>query len=795
MEFEGLLLNADYITEDERAVIRLWCKDNDGNNVVIFDDSFQPYFYVLPNNQSDLESDMEKLRNIWASRHDGSVSLDKVEVVERRYLGKPIKVFRVTAKHPQHVPSLREAVSVSGMTYLEADILFAIRYLIDKELAPMNGVHAKGEETSVEYVDRAILADSITHVELSEYPPIRFMAFDCEMATPYGMPSPDKDPIVILSVASSDDQLELFQMEGESDESVILRFVQFIHDVNPDVIVGYNSDAFDWPYIRDRAKKHGIQLNVGTDGSQPRFHGAGLPDVSLMGRLNIDLYKIARRDLGDVKVKKLENVAEYMGVMDRSERVELPARDIYECWNNPDRRDDLLRYAEADVVSTLGLADKLLPLQHEFAKMTHYPLDNVSKMGRGRQVEAFLTAEAHKLGELVPQKGGGGQPYEGAFVLEPVKGVHENVVCLDFSSMYPSIMISFNISPDTVASSPVDEGDVYTAPEVGHRFFKGPDGFFKKILMQLVETRRELKQEMQELDRDSPEHHVLDIRQNTLKILTNSFYGYTGWNAARWYRRECAEATTAFGRHFIRKAMDIAEDAGLEVLYGDTDSLFVKSSLELEEMLNTARDLASKISEEMPLDLEINEIYNVIFFTGKKKRYAGLTTDGEIVVKGLEVRRGDWCELAKEMQTEVIRIILEERDPAKAAELVQNTVQQIQNGEIAFEKLIIYKTLTKKISSYDTRQTHVTAAKRAKSQGIHYEVGSKIPYVILKGSAIVSERAYPAELFDSEQHDLDADYYVNKQVIPVAVRILGHFGYDESELVDEGKQGTLDQWF
>lgn len=201
--------------------------------------------------------------------------------------------------------------------------------------------------------------------------------------------------------------------------------------------------------------------------------------------------------------------------------------------------------------------------------------------------------------------------------------------------------------------------------------------------------------------------------------------------------------------------------------------------------------LALAISEEIPLELEIEEFYDAIFFTGMKKRYAGLTSDGEIVIKGLEVRRGDWCELAKEIQLKVIELILKERDLKKAIFLVSETVQNIKKGEIPFEKLVIYKTLTKKITSYETQQAHVVAAKRGMAHGITYDVGSKVPYVILKGSASVSGRAYPAEL--ARDHELDFDYYIHHQIIPASHRILMHFGYDKAELLGT-RQVRLDEW-
>jgi len=301
---------------------------------------------------------------------------------------------------------------------------------------------------------------------------------------------------------------------------------------------------------------------------------------------------------------------------------------------------------------------------------------------------------------------------------------------------------------------------------------------------------------MKELDPNSEDYKLLDIKQQTLKVLTNSFYGYTGWNLARWYCRECAEATTAWGRYFIKRAVKIAESMGFEVLYGDTDSLFIKKNkLNLKDLEKECLKLIDVISKELPIQLEIDEFYKAIFFV-EKKRYAGLTDDDRIVVKGLEVRRGDWCELAKKVQREVIGIILRERDPEKALKFVKSVIEEIKEGKFKLDDYVIYKGLTKKPDKYESKQAHVKAALRAMEMGIYYPIGTKVGFVIVKGGGSISDRAYPIELieeFDGENlkirtpsgiivKKIDKDYYIDHQIIPAVMRILDRFGYTEASL-------------
>jgi DNA polymerase I len=779
VSLDGFLLDADYVTQDGKAVVRLWCRDFSGKRVLIFDPNFEPYFYAVPRYALDKIS----VERTTTKSRDELVSPKRVEEVGRRIFGKKISAYKIYLHHPSHVPPLREAIR-NTMDVYEADILYAIRYLIDKNLSPVDGIKAEGEKIETEYCDTAILASRVEPYHIEKYPELKVLAFDCEMAVEHGLPSAEKDPIILLSLATSDGRTEIFS--GDSERQIIEDFLHFIKKYDPDAIVGYNSDAFDWPYLRARAQLNKIPLLVGVDNSKVEFKSGGFPSPRAAGRWLVDIYRAVKRDLPEVKVKKLENVAEYLGVMKRGERIELSPDGIYQKWKSGEV-EELHKYARADVQSTLGIAKKLLPLTYEFSRMTRYPPDESARMGRGRLVEAFLSAEAYKVNELIPPKGGGGETYEGGYVLPPKKGVHENVVCLDFSSMYPSIMVSFNISPDRLSSY----GDVWVAPEVNHKFLKTPDGFFKNILKNLIKRREEIKKQMRSLSPESREYQELDIKQHSLKILTNSFYGYTGWRTARWYRKECAEATAAWGRYFIKSAIHEAENLGLEVIYGDTDSLFIKIG---ENKIGKVEKLRSILSKKLPLELDVENFYKVIFFTEKKKRYAGMTKSDDLIVRGLEVRRGDWCELAKDIQSEIIRVILEERDERKAISLVKETIKKIREDVLPVEKFVIYKTLTKRVSDYEAKQAHVIAAARAEEHELDYDVGSKIPFVIVKGSQLVSERAYPLEIFLSSGLQLDKDYYIRHQILPVALRILKYFGYTEEELLSGIRQESLSQW-
>jgi len=777
------LIDADYVTENGNAIIRLWCKDEEGV-FIAYDRKFKPYFYALK--EEGIQA--EDILKISRQTKTEVISPEKIEELSLKYLGREVEVFKIYVKHPQHVPKLREDVS-SFCEVREADIPFVYRYLIDKNLACMDGIVFEGKEVDGKL--RSYEIEKIEREERTDYPDLKVMAFDCEMLTNLGMPDPEKDPIIVIAV-KTDDYMEI--INGDNEREIIERFVELVKKHDPGIIVGYNQDKFDWPYIKKRAERLKVKLDIGRDGSDLTIKG-GRPKIA--GRLNVDLYDIAMRTI-DVKIKKLEKIAEFLGK--KIEIADIEAKDIYRHWKKGDR-EKVLSYAEQDVLHTYYIAEELLPMHYELSRMIRIPLDDVTKSGRGKQVDLFLLSEASRIGEIAPNPAEYAQRYEGAFVLEPARGLHENVVCLDFASMYPSIMIAYNISPDTLNGS----DDCFVAPEVGHKFRKQPDGFFKRILQMLIQRRREIKKKMKELDYDSPEYRLLNIKQATLKVLTNSFYGYTGWNMARWYCRECAEATTAWGRHFIKTSARIAEEMGFRVLYGDTDSIFVKKdNLGFKELEKEVRKLIKRLSKELPVQIEIEDFYTTTFFV-EKKRYAGLTIDGRVVVKGLEVRRGDWCELAKKVQRDVIETILREKNPEKAAEYIKDVISKIKSGKIPIQDYIIYKGLTRRPERYESIQAHVKAAKKAASKGIIYSVGSKIGFVVLRGSGNIGDRAFPADLiddFDGEnitdmegnKYRIDKDYYIENQVLPSVMRILERFEYNESQLKGV-EQKTLDSFW
>lgn len=784
-------LDINYQIVGKEPQILIWGISENNERILIIDKDFRPYFYVLPKDESVIDKLKIKIKHLSASRSP----ITSIDVVEKKYFGKPVKILRITTVIPDQVPKYREEIRRMPEVeeVLEADIRFSMRYLIDYQLQPSAWHEAEVEEIEKNPNLRVnkvyVLKKPIKSLGLIKEPSLRKLAFDIECYNPQGSPSPERDPVIIISMYNDKGELIQYTALDHNDKNVLLNFVKYVQEYDPDIIMGYNNNRFDWPYLIARGKHLGIRVSVGRSGSEPNPSVYG--HISVTGRANVDLYDFAE-EIIEVKVKTLENIADYMGVMSKEKRTTIEWYNMAKYWDESAKRRIFLKYAAEDAIATYGLGEKFIPFAIQLSSIAGIPLDQVGAASVGFRVEWFLMREAYRSNELVPSKVERPyEPYKGAIVLEPKKGIHENIAVLDFSSMYPNIMIKYNISPDTYVppDEEVSSDKVWIAPEIGHRFRKEPSGFFKRVLETLLKLRKEVREKMKKYPTDSIEYRILDERQRALKILANAMYGYQGWVGARWYCKPAAEATTAWGRQTIRKAMEIAKELGLEIIYGDTDSIFVKYNEE------KVKKLMERVEKELGFEIKIDKIYQRIFFTEAKKRYVGLLPSGRIDIVGFEAVRGDWADIAKEVQEKVMEIILKEKSTSTAVDYVKKIVSELREKKIPLSKLIIWKTLSKKLDEYEIEAPHVMAAKKLVERGGKVTAGSKIGYVIVKGPGKLSDRAIP--YFMAKIEDIDINYYIDRQILPAAVRVLEYFGITEKELkaVTTRAQKTLFDFF
>jgi len=772
------LLDVNYEVKDNTPEVWLWGIDNSGKKLLVVDRNFLAYFYAVVEEGTDPSKVVEEIE---AGKTEYPLA-KKLEVVERKFFGKPVKAIKVYCKDPDVISKYAKAFrKLEGVRdCLEDDIRYSMRYLIDNDIVPCGWYEIEAVEeknTTAVQVDKICTAKSTPKlIEKAEAPQLKILGFSTICYSREGSPKPDKNPVIIISVATNRGEEKQFLADTDKNDKPILEaFINYVRDFDPDIILGYGVNRQDWSYLNERCNKLGLRLRVDRVGTEP--HTSVYGHVSITGRANIDLFDFAE-EFPEVKVKTLENLADYLGIVNIENRTLIEDMDFADYWDDKGKREVLKKFSMENTRCIMGIAEAILEFAMQLSNLVGLPLDHVGTAAVGFRVEWFLIKHAQKIGELVPKRiEQPYRPYVGAIVLNPEPGLHESIAVLDFASLYPNIMITYNLSPDTYIplKEPTPSSGVYEAPEVRHRFRKEPAGFYKEILSNLIKVREGIRSTMKKTASESVEYRVLDARQKAVKVITNASYGYAGWTGARWYIKPVAEAATAWGRYIILNAIKMAEKIGLKVVYGDTDSIFLKHEPAKIEKLS------KEIEEKQGLEIKPDKVYVRIFFTEAKKRYAGLLPDGQLDIVGLEVIRGDWAAIAKKVQEKVLEVILKEQSPTKAAKFVQHFISELRQKHVPYRDLIIWKTLTKPVEEYEIKASHVEAAKMLIEKGWKLSVGDKIGYVAVVGMGRLYERVKP--YISASYDEIDMEYYVSKQVVPAAARILESFGITEEQLL------------
>jgi len=779
-KLEFYLLDVNTETIDHSTEIRLWVVNRKGKPVLLRHPRVPAHFYAMPKPSSTAESVASSI----AGTKIAGVS--KTEIVEKRFFGKPVQVVKVVSDQPELVSKIAHAVGElkNVERTVEDDIRVGPRYLIENGLVPCawhvaETIPSSAKEVAIDVFE---LEKPPTLNESAEVPNLKMLAFSVIAVGAKGSARPEHDPIAILSAATSDEKTHSFVREGKDDSELLAKFQDFVREFDPDIIVGYTNNRLDWPYIIKRAEKLGFKLNLDRSGSGP--HPSMYGHMSIAGRVNLDIYDLAS-DMIEIKVKTLENTAEFFGVTEFGKNEPIEEHEYQDYWAHESRRTKLIAWNEARARATLRLAELNLPFVTQLAALTGMPPDQVLTAAVGFRVDWYLIRQAHRVGELVPKRLDQPYfPYRGAIVLEPRTGLHDNVAVLDFASMYPNIMILRNLSPETIVrgKDSVAAKDVFEVKETKAKFRKKPEGFYAAVLRGLIEERVRIREQVERLDQKSLEYRILREREKAVKVITNACYGYAGWTGARWYVREVAESAAALGRGTINEVIAFARKIGLTVIYGDTDSIFVENApAKIDRLLKM-------VEKELELEIKGDKVYTRTLFTEAKKRYAGLLPDGRLDIVGLEVVRGDWAEVAKNAQEAVIRFVLEDKSPDRAAHHVRRTIADLRAGRIPLRDLVIWKTLTKPVEEYKVHAPHVEAAKKLLKAGWELTSDEKIGYVITKGKGKLYEKAKPLALVGAKE--VDVEYYETNQVLPASARILELLGVKERELLPENAKGA-----
>ncbi len=817
MKLKVQIYDADYFVERNRPIVRLFCLTENGEKVVLFDDSLAPYFYVLPKKGSE-----EKLREK-ILKLDEKVIGSKIIAVKpvRKIFGMKERVFlKIFVENPRKITKVRDAIKEwpeVEETY-EYNINFYRRFLIDKRIKPMCLVTVDVEELKGKpYPYRTYKLKRIEERNESE---IRYkvLAFDTEWVEKNG----DLE-LIMLSLASSDGFKRVLTTQNwenkpewvetlSNERKILERFNEIVKEIDPVFLVGYNSDNFDFAKLRKKHEKTKFPLQLGKLGEKVKFVRRGRESCArIAGIVHIDIFTFINNILSASLKSEVLTLDEVSKELLGEGKVEMEYKEMVDIWKSKGKRlTKLAEYSLRDSILTLKLAELILPQIFSISRLVgEIPFD-CSRETYSQLVEQFFIRKSFEENRIIPNSPKTEEkerrrmqlPYRGAIVIEPEKGIHKNIVVFDFRSLYPTIIVTHNISPETLNCEHEECKKENKVPSLNLHFCKKVEGFFPRYLKLLIELRKQIKKKMKSVEKNSPLYTFLNNEQYSLKIIANSTYGYFAFIGARWYSRECAQATAAFGRYYITKSIELLKKEGCKVIYGDTDSVFFTiPGLKPKELLKKSLEILEKVNKTFPgiIELEFRGLYKTGIFvarergaTGAKKRYALLDESGNLEIRGFEVVRRDWCKLAKEIQRKVLELVLK-NDVKAAMEIVRETIRKIKERKVRLDDLIIYEQITRPLSQYEQIGPHVKAAMKARDRGIPVVEGRVIGYIIVKGSGSISDRAEPAEFVSLEDYDID--YYINHQILPASMRVFKALGIKEDQILAGEKQKGLYEFF
>uniref|UniRef100_A0A804P190 DNA polymerase n=1 Tax=Zea mays TaxID=4577 RepID=A0A804P190_MAIZE len=845
------------------AILRIFGVTREGHSLCCQVHGFEPYFYIgcpsgmgpddISRFHQTLEGRMkESNRSSNVPRFVKRVELVQKQTIMHYQTQQSQPFLKIVVALPTMVASCRgileRGITIEGLgsksflTY-ESNILFALRFMIDCNIVGGNWIELPAGKYRkaaciMSYCQLeldCLYSDLVSHAAEGEYSkmaPFRILSFDIECAGRKGhFPEPTHDPVIqianlvthqgedqpfvrnVMTLKSCSPIVGVEVMSFDAERDILLAWRDFIREVDPDIIIGYNICKFDMPYLIERAEVLKIaefpilgrirnsRVRVRDTTFSSRQYGVReSKDVTIEGRVQFDLLQAMQRDY-KLSSYSLNSVsAHFLG----EQKEDVHHSIISDLQNgNPETRRRLAVYCLKDAYLPQRLLDKLMYIYNyvEMARVTGVPISFLLSRGQSIKVLSQLLRKAKQKNLVIPNikgQGSGQDTFEGATVLEARAGFYEKpIATLDFASLYPSIMMAYNLCyctlvppeearklnlpPEFVNKTP--SGEIFVKPEL-------QKGILPEILEELLAARKRAKADLKEA-KDPLERAVLDGRQLALKISANSVYGFTGATVGQLPCLEISSSVTSYGRQMIEHTKKLVEDKfttvggyehTAEVIYGDTDSVMVQFGVStVEDAMKLGREAADYISGTFtkPIKLEFEKVY-FPYLLISKKRYAGLYwTNPEkfdkMDAKGIETVRRDNCLLVKNLVTECLHKILVDRDVPGAVQYVKNTISDLLMNRVDLSLLVITKGLTKTGEDYAVKAAHVELAERMRKRdpATAPTVGDRVPYVIIKaakGAKAYEKSEDPIYVLDNNI-PIDPQYYLENQISKPLLRI------------------------
>ena len=435
----------------------------------------------------------------------------------------------------------------------------------------------------------------------------------------------------------------------------------------------------------------------------------------------------------------------------------------------------------------------------DLGRITGIPMQQLSRLSPGSAVTSLQVNQAQKDGVLVPWRRNLLENFKtaeellrsdrGALILEPRVGIYENAVEVDFTTLFPHIMVTKNISPETVLCNCCQDSPE-RVPFIGYNICQKRLGLIPRVIGPLIRRRMTYKKLA---DGGSEEHRMM---QNVLKWLLVTSFGYMGFNKARFGRIECHESITAYAREILLQTMEIARSLDFDIQHGIVDSLWVRGS-------GDPGELCDLVSETLGIPLELKGHYHWIVFpsnrnnrAGTMNRYFGLMTDRKMKVRGIELRRRDTPKFIRRLQHDML-------DQMKCArtvdelysnlpcvlDVVRHYADEILNGGADPDELVFTTHTRHKLEDYKQKGSPAAALYQLREEGVNVQPGQAVQYIHTDHrSRYYHSRVKVAELIDPDTvYDRQKYYDIT---LRAAESLLRPFGYDRDVLLDDAVMGS-----
>lgn len=585
----------------------------------------------------------------------------------------------------------------------------------------------------------------------------------------------------ILSWAAADDDGKVFSsiLEDESDEDeqrLLSEFWEVAQKYH--LLCAWNGDFFDFEIIKERTRMLGA------------FNKSLNRWLFLDHMLTFKRNNLNSAETADQKISlKLNDVAHSLLGEGKHD---LDGSKVYETWKTDPKRLEAYNRQDAILMPAIERKTKYIDAVYEVCNLCRVFPESKS-LKPTRFVEGYLLALGSKLGHHFRTKWHDQEVHKesvsGAFVKDPILGINKNVAVADFKSMYPSIIRTFNMSPESKGEA---NGEGCTCPETKIKFKNEPDGILCIALDNMGKARKVWSDKKDKAEPESEEWYEASRLSMAIKVISNSFFGCILNEYSRFFDKEIGESITTTGVHLIKRTIQEAENYGMRVLYSDTDSCMVDyKGLDFQQFVNKCnKEVYPQLIKEWGctrnfLSLEFEKEFSWIVFSSDgegeaiKKRYVGIykTFGGKPVYnpkpksQGMSTKRGDSIKLARDLLNTIITMLCQEKhDSFEYEKLITEFRERVLRGTITAEDVVQSKSISKNLSDYKTNTPHVRIAKEMEEDGEDTLEGTRIYYYVTNGNTSPIEVKSADEFIDTSA---DRNYIWTKLVYPSSMRLLG----------------------